>query len=149
MEHESIFFGRRCSGSIPLPAPLERFSNRQAAPDFHPLRSGWVLDLRDESARIPAKSRSLFDEKSENGFLLAGIECQDPLPCADRNRKHNSVRRRFDRHCWTLLARSIARARRGHSPPRRGGVAAPSGAKAQTGWSDRRNVSAELTTRTL
>ncbi|PYS19651.1 MAG: hypothetical protein DMG17_01680 [Acidobacteria bacterium] len=66
-------------------------------------------------------SRSLFDEKSENGFLLAGIECQDPLPCADRNRRHNSVRRRFDRHCWTLLARSIARARRGHSPPRRGG----------------------------
>jgi len=34
----------------------------------------------------------------------------------------------------------------GYSPPRRGGVAAPSEAQAQTGWSDRRNVSAELTT---
>ena len=32
------------------------------------------------------------------------------------------------------------------APPRRGGVDAPSEAKAQTGWSDRRNVSAELTT---
>src|SRR5438034_11347774 len=34
----------------------------------------------------------------------------------------------------------------GYSPPRRGGVAAPSEAQAQTAWSDRRNVSAELTT---
>src|SRR5436190_13927560 len=33
-----------------------------------------------------------------------------------------------------------------HSPPLRGGVDAPSEAKAQTGWSDRRNVLAELTT---
>src|SRR5436189_3845807 len=33
-----------------------------------------------------------------------------------------------------------------HSPPLRGGVDAPSEAKAQTGWSDRRNVSVELTT---
>src|SRR5438876_4496248 len=35
---------------------------------------------------------------------------------------------------------------RGHSPPRRGGVDAPtaSGLAAQTGWSDRQNVSAEL-----
>ena len=32
-----------------------------------------------------------------------------------------------------------------YSPPRRGGVDAPSEAKAQTGWSDRRNISAELT----
>src|SRR5437867_10163186 len=36
-----------------------------------------------------------------------------------------------------------------HSPPRRGGVDAPSEAKAQTGWPDRRNVSAELTTPAL
>src|SRR5207247_1196557 len=33
-----------------------------------------------------------------------------------------------------------------HSPPLRGGVDAPSEAKAQRGWSDRRNVSVELTT---
>src|SRR5437879_6341130 len=36
-----------------------------------------------------------------------------------------------------------------HSPPRRGGEDAPSEAKAQTGWSDRRNVAVELTTPAL
>src|SRR3989475_4933440 len=36
-----------------------------------------------------------------------------------------------------------------YSPPPRRGVDAPSEAKAQTGWSDRRNVSAELTTPAL
>ena len=34
-----------------------------------------------------------------------------------------------------------------HSPPRRGGVDAPSEAKAQTGWSDRQNVSPDRPTR--
>src|SRR5213594_669222 len=45
-----------------------------------------------------------------------------------------------------ISPRPTAQIEGGYSPPRRGGEDAPSEAKAQTGWSDRRNVSAELTT---
>src|SRR5262249_18596293 len=72
---------------------------------------------------------------------------------ADRYRRHNSVRRPLDRHCWTLLARSIARA---HSPPRRAGreSASPIGrnldrscaerSEDADGRTDRRHISPEL-----
>ena len=45
-----------------------------------------------------------------------------------------------------ISPRPTAQIEGGYSPPRRGGEDAPSEAKAQTGWSDRRNISAELTT---
>src|SRR5437773_11062676 len=48
-----------------------------------------------------------------------------------------------------ISPRPTAQIEGGYSPPRRGGVDAPSEAKAQTGWSDRRNISAELTTPAL
>jgi glycosyltransferase involved in cell wall biosynthesis len=55
--------------------------------------------------------------------------------------------RRASEFSWTKTAALTMEAyAEAYSPPRRGGVAAPSEAEAQTGWSVRRNVSAELAT---
>src|SRR5436190_16389883 len=61
------------------------------------------------------------------------------------------ITKRHKKHSWacSLVACRMGKILgRRHSPPRRGGVDAPtaSGLAAQTGWSDRRNVSDELTT---
>src|SRR5207247_344253 len=50
-------------------------------------------------------------------------------------------------HCVTFQRRSMVLLLLTYSPPRTGGEAAPSEAKAQTGWSDRRNLLVALTTR--
>src|SRR5207249_8789568 len=49
-------------------------------------------------------------------------------------------------HCFKLGGTKMKRRNTKHSPPRRGGVAAPtvSGLAAQTGWSDRSNCFAKL-----
>src|SRR5881397_2494151 len=89
--------------------------------------SSCSMRIRSRTSRIPAGSIR---------FICAGKKSTGP-------------------RCVTDGSRSGKRPPRGasgdgtHSPPRRGGVDALSEAKAQTGWSDRRNVSAELTTPAL
>src|SRR5213594_2497048 len=86
--------------------------------------SSCSMRIRSRTSRIPAGSIR---------FICAGKKSTGP-------------------RCVTDGSRSGKRPPRGasgdgtHSPPRKGGVDALSEAKAQTGWSDRRNVSAGLTT---